>query len=208
MALIIGLLALTAGAAPSVAAAGSTSAGQQLTGMLLRGERSCASLSDGDLEQVGRYAMSQMTGGGSVAAMESRMTQALGTASANRMERLLGAQAVGCTGANRTRVDPAGGWMMEPGNGTGSMMDRASGWQWMQNGAWQHMSRSDWQDRASTMMSGRAPGDGWARLAFLAIIALALVGLAYGARRLLLARRNGGPRQPLAGSGPAGSVSS
>jgi len=171
-------------AAPAFASLGDeVAAGNAVAARVQDGTATCRDLSDAQLEHLGEAVMERMAGSRAAhAAMNARMTGALGAPRAERMHELIGRTFAGCpTGAAMgPGMMAGGGWRMMAG----------SGWGWMHDGAWRHMGGGDWQALAARMMGDRAPGSGhhgWspAAVAAVGLGAILLAGLAV----LLVVRR-------------------
>jgi hypothetical protein len=196
--LVATLVALGGAAAPAQASlGGDVAAGQQVAAQLQSGQANCRSLSAGQFEHLGEYVMDRMVGSRPAhAAMNERMSRAVGAENTDRMHELMGRSFAGCAADGASGM-PMGPGMMGGGYGSDwSGMMRSSAWGWMHSGDWRQMSPGDWRKLAGTMMGApyTTAGDrGWSTAA---VIAVTLGAVLVGAVLVLLLRRPWQRRPP------------
>jgi hypothetical protein len=203
--LAVFVAALTApliAASPAVASlADEVLAGQAVAAQLQSGQASCKTLSDTQFERLGEHVMDRMVGSRAAhAAMNQRMTQAIGAENLAPMHELMGRRYAGCTTGTASGVAMGPGMMNGAGTGGGwGAMMGSSAWGWMHNGAWRHMSADEWRSLASRMMGSRyatGPHHRWSAAGVLAtVFGASLVG---GLLVLLAVRRPWQRRPPAA----------
>jgi hypothetical protein len=170
--------------------------GRSVAAQLQDGKATCSTLSDPQFEHLGEYVMDRMAGSRAAhAAMNRRMSEAVGSENTERMHGLMGRSFAGCVTSAGSGVPMGPGMMADAGGGWGPMMS-GSAWSWMHDGSWRHMSQGDWRRLGASMMGPGYAGahHGWSAAA---IVAIALGTLLLAA--LLLARRPR-PRPPAAAS--------
>ena len=184
------LLLATAPAFASVA--NEVAAGRSVANQLQNGGASCSTLSNTEFEHLGEYVMERMVGSRAAhAAMDQRMSQAMGGENTDRMHELMGRSFAGCTTSAGSGVPMGPGMMGGAGGGRGGWgaMMGASAWQWMHNGSWQQMSQGDWRGLGQSMMGSGYLTDhhGWSAAAVIAAVLSAVLLAAVAA--LAVARR-------------------
>ena len=182
-------LALILPSAALGALSGEQAQGSALATKLASGSKTCADLSNADLEHIGEYAMGRALGSTALhQAMNDRMQLMLGDKGETRMHQLMGSRFAGCGSASA--YGAMGPGMMGAYSGGAAGMMSSGDWRWMRGDTWRHMSQADWRSvenqlAGTSMMSGGHHGWGswWIVVLAVAGVVLAAVAVALLVRR-------------------------